>query len=316
MDAPAPDQRELLRQARRASLMKVWATGSRRLSAEERAEIADLINEPAPAEAPPLEPRAEADTNPEATADKVRHWSELYGTSRRPLFKWIAIGREKHDPCPLDHPERMPMWWAMHMKHRVPQKILAAARSAMSAEAAAPGTSGGRCLSGEQPIVATSPTTPVSLTPPDDLFAAVDLDFETQVKQMRGEQARIQRQLDEARRGKLIDGQVVVDQPAVESLLRQRLAIQEPLRKAEGDLTAWLQQRGLLAPRDEVRAENNRIASAICSAVLRLVRNVRPQLAGKSPAEQDRIWHAETLACFSALKTAKFATINLDELTA
>jgi hypothetical protein len=149
-----------------------------------------------------------------------------------------------------------------------------------------------------------------------DLFALVSLDFEAQVEQMRAEQARIQHQLDEARRGKFVDGVLFVDQATVESLLRQRLSIQEPLRKAEGDLTDWLLKREKLVWRDEVRSENNRIASAVCSAVLRLMKNVRPQIAGKPEPEQDRIWLAETLACFSALKTAKFTTINLDELAA
>jgi hypothetical protein len=53
MDTPAPEQLELLRQARRASLMKVWANGSRRLSAEERTEIADLVAGPQTSESPP-----------------------------------------------------------------------------------------------------------------------------------------------------------------------------------------------------------------------------------------------------------------------
>lgn len=308
MNPPAPAQIELLRQARRASLMKVWATGSRRLSVAEKAEIADLISEP-PAEAaasgtPPILTPEPAPA--EATAADIARWGELYGTSRRPLYKWIAFGREKHDPCPLDHPARMPLWWAMHMKHRVPEKILAAARQA-SAEAPSPAAA-----ASESP----SPTATLPPPPAGDLFATASLDFAAQVEQMRGEQARIQRQLDDARRGKEVEGQLFIDQPAIESLLRQRLSIQEPLRKAEGDLTDWLKQREILVPRADVRAENNRIATAICGAVMRLVKSVRPQLAGKSDAEQDRIWHTETLACFAALKTAQFSTICADELAA
>ena len=306
MDTPAPDQLELLRQARRASLMKVWASGSRRLSADERAEIANLIETPSPAEQEPTPDKPPEPATTEATAAQIERWSQLYSTSRRPLYKWIAVGREKHDPCPLDHPTQMPLWWATNMKHRVPEKILAAARQA-AAEAPPPVVAD---------ATAPAPLAPGISEPADDLFALVSLDFEAQVEQMRAEQARIQRQLDEARRGKLVDGALFVDQAAVESLLRQRLAIQEPLRKAEGDLTDWLLKREKLVWRDEVRSENNRLASAICNAVLRLVKNVRPQLAGKSVAEQDRIWSAETLGCFTVLKEARFTSTRAEDFAA
>jgi CRISPR/Cas system Type II protein with McrA/HNH and RuvC-like nuclease domain len=99
--------------------------------------------------------------------------------------------------------------------------------------------------------------------------------------------------------------------------LRQRLAIQEPLRKAEGDLTALAATARLAraARRGPRRKQSHRLRHLQRRPSASSETSV-PQLAGKSPAEQDRIWHAETLACFSALKTAKFATINLDELTA
>ena len=238
----------------------------------------------------PLIPGAAPET--EATAAQIEKWSALYGTTRRNLFKWRSTGRAHGYPCPLDNPVEMLRWWAPpRMKHRIPEKLLAAARQ----------------FAASAPPVAAAPE-PASPPAPaaGDLFNAPSLEFPAQVEQMRGEQARIQRQLDDARRGKLIDGQTYVDQSAVESLLRQRLAIQEPLRKAEGDLTAWLERRELLAPTAAVRAENARICSAIFAAVRRLWKTVRPSLAGLTDVQADKLWEDETRKCFSALKEAKF----------
>ena len=88
------------------------------------------------------------------------------------------------------------------------------------------------------------------------------------------------------------------------------------MRKSENDLLKWEQERGLVVPRDAVRAENNRVSSIIFNAVFRLLKTVRPQLSGKSDAEQDAIWKRETLECFSVLKSAKFADPLPDELAA
>ena len=233
----------------------------------------------------------------EATASQIAHWMELYGTQRRQLYRWLAIGRAHNFPCPLDQPVEMLRWWAPpRMKHRIPQKILDAARAA--AGAAPPPAA-----------AAPEPSSPPA-APAGDLFAAASLDFPAQVERMRGELARIQRQLDEARRGKVVNGEPYVDQAAVESLLRQELAVREPLRKAETDLTAWLQQRGQLAPTSAVRAENARICGAIFAAVRRLVKSIRPHLAGLPDAAADKLWEDEVRKCFSALKEAKF-TVDL-----
>ena len=232
----------------------------------------------------------------ESTAEQIARWESVYGTKRRQLFRWLATGRAHGYPCPLDHPVEMLRWWAPpRMLQRIPEKLLAAARHAAAA-APAPASL--------QSPPASEPALPAP--PAGDLFDAPSLEFPAQVEQMRGEQARIQRQLDDARRGRLVDGTLYVDQSAVESLLRQRLAVQEPLRKAEGDLTAWLERRELLAPTAAVRGENARICGAIFAAVRRLWKTVRPALAGLTDAQADQLWEDEARKCFSALKEAKF----------
>jgi hypothetical protein len=232
----------------------------------------------------------------ESTAEQIARWESVYGTKRRQLFRWLATGRAHGYACPLDHPVEMLRWWSPpRMLQRIPEKLLAAARHAAAA-APAP--------AGPQSPPASKPALPAP--PAGDLFDAPSLEFPAQVEQMRGEQARIQRQLDDARRGRLVDGTLYVDQSAVESLLRQRLAISEPLRKAEGDLTAWLERRELLAPTAAVRGENARICGAIFAAVRRLWKTVRPALAGMTDAQADQLWEGEACKCFAALKEAKF----------
>lgn len=249
---------------------------------------AELPLPPGPATpASPVPPAAEA------TAEQIARWESLYDTKRRQLFRYLATGREKGRPCPLDHPAQMPGWWAACMKQRVPTKILTAAQHA----AAQTGTPASEAPAPEPPPPA--PAGELALT-------ESSYDFPAQVERLRGEQRRIQSQLDKARAGAVVDGVLVVNQTDCESLLRQSLSLTAELRKAENDLNAWLVTRGALSDTATVRSENARIAGAIYGAVRRLVRSVRPLLTGKSDAEQDRLWDAKTLECFSALKAAKF----------
>jgi len=300
----------LLKQARVHSLLKGWA-GGKRLSSSETAEIRELHPDFQPGAAPASPPVGDelpvvsAPASPvqpdtEATAEQIVRWESLYDTKRRQLFRYIATGREKGRPCPLDHPAQMPAWWGACMKQRVPTKILAAAQRA-AGESGTPASD----APGAPP---PPPTGELALT-------EASYDFPAQVERLRGEQRRIQHQLDKARAGAVVDGVLVVSQTDCESLLRQSLSLTAELRKAENDLNAWLVTRGALSDTATIRSENARIAGAIYGAVRRLVRNVRPLLTGKSDAEQDRLWDAKTLECFSALKAAKF-TVEIPAETA
>ena len=259
---------------------------------------AQQIPEPAPpsAEAPP-DPAPASAPLPSApsTEDKIARWEATYATKRRQLFRYLAIGREKNHPCPLDHPEQMPAWWSACMKHRIKPAILAAAQGAARA-------TGIPQIPAPQPLD-TAPPLPSAIPATDP----TSYDFLAQVERMRREQFRLHHQLDAARAGRLVGETLYVDQPAVESLLRQSLTLQESLRKAESDLTAWQRDRGQLAPVADVRAENARISGTIFAAVRRLVKTLRPQMAGLTDAAADQLWESETRRCFAALKEANFS---------
>lgn len=44
------------------------------------------------------------------TRAQLDRWAKTYGTEHRQLRRWIARGKLRNDPCPLDDAERMPAW--------------------------------------------------------------------------------------------------------------------------------------------------------------------------------------------------------------
>lgn len=248
--------------------------------------------------------------------EKLAHYATLFDTAERTIKRWIVTGlyedsaatrrRQPTDLPPLHRPAEMPAWWERRMRIRCPAGVLSAAQR--SGAPSAPRTA----VSTPAPTVPVFPSADApqsdSLRISPDYSDAVPLEFPAQVAAMRREQAIIKQRLETTRRGQLVNGQLHIDEGAVESLQRQSLAIGESLRKAENDLLAYQREREILVHREDVRAENNRIASTIFQNTRALVRKVRPQLAGKPPAEQDRIWDLALLHAFDALKDAKFTT--------
>lgn len=124
---PTPDQGELLRQARRANLLRIWASGSRRLSAEEQAEIADMTGNTASPTSPSGRGFALDPTAP--LPAKLRNYYKFtyadyatgakgaphYRNSKdgRTVKRWVSFGRncETPDLPPLDEPGRMAAWF-------------------------------------------------------------------------------------------------------------------------------------------------------------------------------------------------------------
>lgn len=292
---------EAAKQARGAALLQKWVEG-RDLTDAQRAELREVY--PDIISAPDAGPSAESgDEGPRIVGSKVAYprqlsfYAVLYGLDAtngvRTLKRWIAAGKaaEPMDLPPLHRPEKMPAWYGRRMAHRCPDNILLAAqKAAHDAGAALP-----------------APTS-VAADPPAqiELAAMPGLDLEANVEQLRRSLANSERLMEEARAGQMVDGQRIVDQGLVSSRTRDYRETFAEVRKAENDLLLWKEKAGSLAPVAEVRAENNRIAAAIFNALMRLVKNLRPQLAGKSDAEQDSLWKRELLACFTALKTARF----------
>lgn len=58
----------------------------------------------------------------------VVHYCTVYGYSVRAIKGWLATGRAANDMPPLDDPAAMAGWWTRHFEHRVPDRILGAAK--------------------------------------------------------------------------------------------------------------------------------------------------------------------------------------------
>lgn len=119
----------------------------------------------------------------ESTPGRVRisqaqldSWSRLYARDHRQLRRWIALGLQTDDPCPLDDPAGMPSWWQRHMKHQVPAALLVAARNAT------PPTPPPPVLDAESQnrpgaIRGSTQQTPDAATPPADHHPASSIDL-------------------------------------------------------------------------------------------------------------------------------------------
>lgn len=53
------------------------------------------------------------------------HYATVYRKGLRTVKRWVAIGKQAGDLCPLDEPERLPAWWAKHMQYSMPADVLA-----------------------------------------------------------------------------------------------------------------------------------------------------------------------------------------------
>jgi len=65
---------------------------------------------------------------------QLERWSGQYGVEHRQLRRWIARGKERGDPCPLDDPARMPAWVDKHLdkvRSAMREKVQAAADAAL-----------------------------------------------------------------------------------------------------------------------------------------------------------------------------------------
>lgn len=64
----------------------------------------------------------------EISKEQWAKFEKVYRTRWRQLHRWRALGIANTDPCPLEDPRAMPLWWVRNNTHAVPTKILQAAR--------------------------------------------------------------------------------------------------------------------------------------------------------------------------------------------
>ena len=234
-------------------------------------------------------------------------YAARFGSDERTLKRYVARGREVDPPDlpPFHRPADLHAWCERRMPNRCPQWVLdiaskfhEPAEKLQEMEPSAP-------IIAEKPLVVATSDIPHAGESAGRDFSDVEiLDLAANVEELRRSLAVSLRLLNEAQRGN--------DEALIGTRQRVYNTTFDMLRKAENDLVTWRREMGLLVPREDVRRENNRIASTVVSAVMRLLKTARPQLSGKSEPEQDRIWLHETRNCFSVLKGAKFTIIDVD----
>jgi hypothetical protein len=121
MSEPDPIQR------RRQALFERWSHGGR-LNKSEFEEIRDLLPE-GKCDTRRISPSDPALGGPHAYQKDLIEYESVYGTGLRQIHRWISAGKSANPPelPPLDAPHEMSAWWARHMKHRVPAKLVALA---------------------------------------------------------------------------------------------------------------------------------------------------------------------------------------------
>ena len=252
---------------------------------------------------------------------RLKHYAAVYGydpeSGERTIKRFTSIGRNTvpHDLPPLDEPARMPAWWRSHHPGReVPTGIRrAAAAVVVNAEPqqTPPPTPE---PSIPAPPAPTLPPAPREATPP--AVESDRLDFPAQVGELR---KIVTEQLQQLRAASAeVAPENLTDSveraewarskgERVEAAQRNYKSSLDMLRKAENDLVEWQKSHEELKPTAQVATEVGRIVGAIHAAVKRLVKTVRPRIAGKSDAEQDSIWEEEVRKCFRILAGSKFA---------
>lgn len=128
---PTPERTQLLKQARSASLLKIWLAGRRQLTPAELAEIQHLLPSPPPADESTerLTLNSAAPPPRRLTNFYKKKYSEycvVYDVGERAIKHWVAEGKacKPADLPPLDEPEKMAAWWRRVKPAQKPPDIM------------------------------------------------------------------------------------------------------------------------------------------------------------------------------------------------
>jgi hypothetical protein len=181
-------------------------------------------------------PQIEPGPGTEEMADLVK----FYRRSARQIRRWMRIGREKNDSCPVFAPAKMPNWWTRCMTQTVPEDIL---RQAI-------GVNG---IPGVPDRVVPNAADSLPL-PPIDLADAAQLGEDVTVKQIRTLAMAVWKQLEAAYQKQGLDlGMLHNRYDRIRQLLNKVEAAERQARKEAGNLI----------PREEIERETDRLCEML-----------------------------------------------------
>lgn len=285
---------EAAAQRRIASLLVKYASGAR-LTPEELAEIRaahpdfgvavpaatpDLATpDPASPAAPPLKLTPEPSPthgDGEISGEQLARWAALYGVEHRQLRRWIARGKEKGEPCPLDDPASMPAWVDKHLekvRHNMRDRVQASADAARAAApppvADPPAASSDTAGDGVLPAPSPAPAPGVK---PLDLAS---------VGGVEGESVELFRSLFAAAKFQLQEAYQSGNEERIAKLHTRVERVGESLRKHELSAEAKARRRGELLEKAEVINE--------VSHALNTLKAMHEQMAHRIDAEMPEL---------------------------
>ena len=205
----------------------------------------------------------------------LKYYAEVYGQTDRTIKRWLQTGRTAlggPDLPPLDDPVRMCSWWAFHYKHRVPDGILEAAKSApalISGEAVAP-----------KSVFSASDETSVPEA------NALGTGFSEMLERMKKAEAAAYREYDKALKAG--------DEARLPAMRKVWGELSKQLRELERDAHDILSRSGTLLDRTVCERILGEIHAPIASGIRSMWRRVKARMkAAASDAEEDRIWQEE-----------------------
>jgi hypothetical protein len=194
------------------------------------------------------------------------------GTTKRTIYRWLDLGRQKKDMPPLDEPGLMLAWWSRNMKNQAPanltewvtrKKVPVAGIGLGSSPASSAGV-------GAPPAQPDRPSIDMQKLGGHGLEAAV----------------HTLRQNVEAISQLLGDALNDPNDQKLELYQRRFEGAVDQLRKAEASLISLQKARGDLAPRSEFRSDLHTLLAGLRGMMRRRADNVCNALVGHLTADQ------------------------------
>ncbi len=266
------------REKRRGRLFEKHCDGAR-LTADERAEISDLIGaaeKSARANQLELEPSPTSKINKRTgLAHPIAHYAAQLDVGLRTVKRWLAVGVKARDACPLDDLPQFGEWWKRVNPGRAPDsRVAVSIEKAIKANAStgtAAGERGAHVENREQLLDGASKegappagaAKPLAVEPSKPLLALGDVAGIT-FEQDLSRAARIH-----AANMELLE-RAFASGSHVELDDRQRKAerSQRMLHVAQTAFDEHLKQRGDLLPREEVKRELLRVHTAMAQSLV------------------------------------------------
>lgn len=233
-------------------------------------------------------------------ACSIAEYGVRFAASERNVKRWLAIGRDAQDPCPLDRPGEMARWWSRRMKQRVPENVLKAGVAA--------GVTVEQQLAEGMPIfrappvvvadVGNGPTLAPAAKAPEGAQVGLAASLE---RIQRAEAAAAQRYLDAVAAG--------TDAGDVEQLRRAWDKLLEARRRVERDVPSLLERSGEVVLRADVARVLAELHSGMVTSLRNFFRRVRPKVQGVPAEEGAVVWESEVEQLVRRLREAEFGAV-------